>query len=62
MQSGSTAKTVLVVGPGETAFFDFALAPAKPMSGFMQARVYVASECAFGLVGTNLLFGREETP
>ncbi len=58
MQPGSTARTELVVGAGETARFAFALTPLRPMREMMHTRVYVASEGAFGLVGANLLYGR----
>jgi Cys-tRNA synthase (O-phospho-L-seryl-tRNA:Cys-tRNA synthase) len=58
MQSGSAAKTELIVGAGEKSTFAFALIPVKPMREIMQTRVYVASEGAFGLVNINLLYGK----
>lgn len=58
MQPGAKAKAELIVGPGERATFEFSLVPERPMSDLMQTRVYIASEGAFGLVNTNLLYGR----
>jgi hypothetical protein len=58
MQPASQARAEIVLAPSATSSFAFALTPAAPMSDLMQARIYVASEGAFGIITTNLLFGR----